>query len=64
MDTDKRTMTLNDVKQSLRKLKFNKYVGNICYMYHVLTNTPLRYSKHETKTRWSACSTEFNGCLS
>ena len=28
---EKETTTLDDVRQSLRKLKLNKYVGNIIY---------------------------------
>ena len=44
---DKGSTTLNDVKQSLRQLKLNKYVENILYIHHVLTGTPLPYIKRE-----------------
>ena len=48
---DKGSTTLNDVKQSLRQLKLNKYVENILYIHHVLTGTPLPYIKREIEDK-------------
>ena len=39
--------TLHEVKQSLRKLKLNKYAENDLYIHHVLSGTPLPYIKKE-----------------
>ena len=51
INKDKTTMTMNDVKQALRKLKLNKYVENILYIHHVLTGTPLPYIKREIEDK-------------
>ena len=45
LNKDNGTITLNDVKQSLRKLKLNKYVENMIYVHHGLTGAPLPYIK-------------------
>ena len=51
INKDKTTMTLNEVKLALRKLKLNKYVENILYIHHVLTGTPLPYIKREIEDK-------------
>ena len=51
INKDKTTMTLNDVKLALRKLKLNKYVENILFIHHVLTGTPLPYIKREIEDK-------------
>ena len=51
INKDKTTMTMNDVKLALRKLKLNKYVENILYIHHVLTGTPLPYIKREIEDK-------------
>ena len=43
--------TLHEVKQSLRKLKLNKYVENVLYIHHVLSGTPLPYIKREIEDK-------------
>ena len=48
---DKGSTTLNDVKQSLRKLRLNKYVENVLYIHHVLSETPLPYIKREIEDK-------------
>ena len=48
---DKGSTTLNDVKQSLRKLRLNKYVENVLYIHHALTGTPLPYIKREIEDK-------------
>ena len=40
---DRESITLLDIKQSMRRLKLNKYVENIFYIQHVLAGTPLPY---------------------
>ena len=51
INKEKTTITLNDVKLGLRKLKLNKYVENILYIHHVLTGTPLPYIKREMEDK-------------
>ena len=51
INKEKTTITLNDVKLGLRKLKLNKYVENILYIHHVLTGTPLPYIKREIEDK-------------
>ena len=48
---DKGSITLFDIKQSLRKLKLNKYVENIHYIQHVLAGTPLPYIRREAEDK-------------
>ncbi len=48
---DKGTITLNDVRQSIRKLKLSRYVENILYALHALTGTPLPYIKREIEDK-------------
>ena len=48
---DKESITLLDVKQSLRKLKLNKYVENIFYIQHVLAGTTLPYIRREAEDK-------------
>ena len=48
---DKESITLLDIKQSLRKLKFNKYVENIFYIQHVLAGTTLPYIRREAEDK-------------
>ena len=40
-----------DIKQSLRRLKLNKYVENIFYVQHVLAGTPLPYIRREVEDK-------------
>ena len=47
----KESPTLYDVRQSLRKLKLNKYVENVLYIHHVLTGTPLPYIRMEIEDK-------------
>ena len=51
INKEKTTITLNDVKLGLRRLKLNKYVENILYIHHVLTGTPLPYIKREIEDK-------------
>ena len=44
-------ITTRDIKQSLRRLKYNKYVGNIFYTQHVLAGTPLPYVRREVEDK-------------
>ena len=48
---DKGSITLLDIKQSLRKLKLNKYVENIFYIQHVLVGTTLPYIRREAEDK-------------
>ena len=48
---DKTTITLDDVKLGLRRLKQNKYIENILYLHHVLSGTPLPYIKREIEDK-------------
>ena len=48
---DKGSITLLDMKQSLRKLKLNKYVENIFYIQHVLVGTTLPYIRREAEDK-------------
>ena len=43
--------TILEVKQTLRKLKLNKYVENVLYIHHVLSGTPLPYIKREIEDK-------------
>ena len=45
------TITLDDVKLGLRKLKLNKYIENILYIHHVLSGTDLPYIKREIEDK-------------
>ena len=51
MAKDKGSITLLDIKQSLRKLKLNKYVENIFYIQHVLAGTTLPYIRREAEDK-------------
>ena len=44
-------ITTHDIKQSLRRLKYNKYVENIFYIQHVLAGTPLPYIRREVEDK-------------
>ena len=44
-------ITTNDIKQSLRRLKYNKYVENIFFIQHVLAGTPLPYIRREVEDK-------------
>ncbi len=48
---DMESITLLDIKQSLRRLKLNKYVENIHYIQHVLIGTPLPYIRREAEDK-------------
>ena len=48
---DKGSITLFDIKHSLRKLKLNKFVENIHYIQHVLAGTPLPYIRREAEDK-------------
>ena len=48
---EKGSITLLDIKQSLRKLKLNKYVENIFYIQHVLVGTTLPYIRREAEDK-------------
>ena len=48
---DRESITLLDIKQSLRKLKLNKYVENIHYLQHVLAGTTLPYIRREAEDK-------------
>jgi hypothetical protein len=44
-------ITLDDVKQSLRRLKLNTFVENIIYVHHLLTGAPLPYIEIEIEDK-------------
>ena len=48
---EKDKITALDIKQSLRRLKLNKYVENIFYIQHVLAGTPLPYVRREVEDK-------------
>ena len=48
---DQGTISLPDVKRSLRHLKLTKYVENLLYIHHVLSGTPLPYIKREIEDK-------------
>ena len=48
---EKEKITALDIKQSLRRLKLNKYVENIFYIQHVLAGTPLPYVRREVEDK-------------
>ena len=51
INKDRGSSTLHVVKQSLRRLKLNKYVENIFYIQHVLGGTPLPYIRREAEDK-------------
>ena len=48
---DRDSITLLDIKQSLRRLKLNKYVENIHYIQHILAGTALPYIRREAEDK-------------
>ena len=48
---DQGTISLPDVKRSLRQLKLTRYVENFLYIHHVLSGTPLPYIKREIEDK-------------
>ena len=51
INKERTTITLDDVKLGLRRLKLNKYIENILYIHHVLSGTPLPYIKREIEDK-------------
>ena len=53
---DKGSITMLDVKQSLRKLKLNRLVENLPYIHNALTGAPYPTFGGRWRTRWSGFS--------
>ena len=51
INKERTTITLDDVKLGLRRLKLNKYIENILYIHHVLSGTDLPYIKREIEDK-------------
>ena len=63
INKERTTITLDDVKLGLRKLKLNKYILKIFYIFTTCCPGPTYpTSNGKSKTRWFDCLSNWTGC--